>query len=724
METAENKRFIYQFGKFALDPQEKTLYSDGVPLHLPAKEFETLLFLVENNGRALSKQEMMSAVWQDAFVEEGNLAKQISRLRKIFNANGENLIETLPKHGYRFSADVSQIFEPAGETVLEKRTVKRLTVRVENEFEEQPPLALQSPKRNRFWSAGLLAAFVLTASTVAGLAWFWQRQRPEVKPDESGIAFLTDGSYDDSGARWTNQGQIYFSRRITDTRDETWVMNADGSGQHRANTEIKNLLYGVWSPDGNKVVFRKEGDNKTVFLADANGGGEIALPISGGNMDWSPDGSQFVHQARVAHDKSEIFLYTLATGENVKLTGEGFSDADPSFSSDGKQIAFVSWRDGNTEIYVMNADGSNVRRVTNHPAFDNFPVFSPDGTAIAFQSNRENERTEIYLQNLNDDALPRKISNFTGETGIIPKCWSADGTEILFWTNQNGKAQIVRARVQPYQSKLVLSDETAGLSSPRLSPDGRRILYQARLADGSIELRLTDLETKKTTTVYKTAPDYPPHYLLAPAWSPDGQKIAFADKSGGNSEVFLMNADGGGLRNLTNDPLPDSTPVFSPDGGEIIFTRDFYGEARLYRMNLDGSNLRLVTEKIGHNLGAAFSPDGSTLAFSGDRKNADSRGLDIYLLDTSNPANEKRLTARRFHESFPAFSPDGKRIAFVSIADGNAEIYLMNSDGTGLFRLTRSKTEEVAPQFTPDGKKLIFAANQGGKFAIYEIELP
>ena len=123
-------------------------------------------------------------------------------------------------------------------------------------------------------------------------------------------------------------------------------------------------------------------------------------------------------------------------------------------------------------------------------------------------------------------------------------------------------------------------------------------------------------------------------------------------------------------------------------------------------------------------MGAAFSPDGSTLAFSGDRKNADSRGLDIYLLDMSNPANEKRLTARRFHETHPAFSPDGERIAFVSIADGNAEIYLMNSDGTGLFRLTRSKAEETAPQFTSDGSKLVFISNRSGKFAIYEIELP
>jgi Tol biopolymer transport system component/DNA-binding winged helix-turn-helix (wHTH) protein len=724
METAENKKFIYQFGKFVLDPQEKTLFSDGAPLHLPAKEFETLLLLVENNGRALTKEEMMAAIWHDAFVEEVNLAKQISRLRKIFNSDGEKYIETLPKHGYRFSAEINQIFQPATETILEKRTVKRMTVRVENEFEEQSPLVLP-PKINRFWGAGIFAALVLILSTAAGLAWFWQKQKQNVKPDDSGIVFLTDGSHENDAANWVGENQIYFSRHVSNTRLETWRMNPDGSNQQRANTEIKNLLNGRWSSDGKKVVFVKEGDNKTLYLADSNGANEIVLPFSGGNMDWSPDGSQFVYQsAKDEKGNHQIFRYTLATGENVGLTNGNFGNADPSFSYDGQQIAFASWSDGNAEIYVMQADGSNIRRLTNHPAFDNYPVFSPDGTQIAFQSNRENERTEIYLQNLEGDLPPVKIASHNGETGIHPKCWSPDGTQIFFWTNQNGKAQIVMSNVEPYPARLVLSDEKVDLNYPRLAPDGKRILYEARLADRRIELRLTDLETKKTTTVYKTAPDYTPNYLLAPAWSPDGQKIAFADKSSGNSEVFLMNADGSGLQNLTNDPLPDSTPIFSPVGGEIIFTRDFYGEARLYRMNSDGSNQRLVTEKKGHNLGAAFSPDGSTLAFSGDRKNADSRGLDIYLLDFNNPANEKRLTARRFHESFPAFAPDGKRLAFISGADGNAEIYVMNADGAGLFRLTRTKAQESAPEFSKDGRALIFAANQSGKFAIYEIELP
>ncbi len=175
MEKVDNKRFVYEFGKFALDPQEKTLFADGIPVRLPAKEFETLLLLVENNGRALSKEKIIQMVWQDSFVEEGNVAKQISRLRKIFNSNGEQFIETLPKHGYRFSAEVNRIFQPATETILEERTLTRLTVRVENEIDDAPPAL---PPKKRFLTASFrlaLSAVVLIAAAAG--AWLWNRER-------------------------------------------------------------------------------------------------------------------------------------------------------------------------------------------------------------------------------------------------------------------------------------------------------------------------------------------------------------------------------------------------------------------------------------------------------------------------------------------------------------------------------------------------------------------
>src|SRR5258706_15619065 len=108
-EVSENKGFIYEFGNFVLDPRERVLFSDGLPVHLADKVFDTLLLLIEHHGRLVTKDEMMASVWDESFVEEGNVAKNVSRLRKILNANGEELIETLPRRGYRFPGDVKSL---------------------------------------------------------------------------------------------------------------------------------------------------------------------------------------------------------------------------------------------------------------------------------------------------------------------------------------------------------------------------------------------------------------------------------------------------------------------------------------------------------------------------------------------------------------------------------------------------------------------------------------
>lgn len=188
METAENKGFVYEFGRFVLDPKEKVLLVDGRPLRLPAKEFDTLLLLVENNGRALSKDEMMSAVWQDSFVEEGNLAKQISRLRKILNTDGSEFIETIPKHGYRFTADL-RMTAPQAEApiIIERRTVKRVTIAVEDDPNE-PPSALPPAPRSRFVLRAAAAA--LAAAVLIGAFVIWQSWMREPAERISSIAVL------------------------------------------------------------------------------------------------------------------------------------------------------------------------------------------------------------------------------------------------------------------------------------------------------------------------------------------------------------------------------------------------------------------------------------------------------------------------------------------------------------------------------------------------------
>lgn len=172
MKEVDDKGFTYEFGRFVLDPGEKTLLAEGSPIHLALKEIETLLFLVENNDHVLTKDEMISAIWPDSFVEEGNLAKQISRLRKVLNQNGDQYIVTLPKRGYRFSAgDLRRIAKTVDQpAMIEKRTIRRIGIEVDQPIENGERLlaATGPPSRRTAIIAGVL--LILTLS-VAAIYW-------------------------------------------------------------------------------------------------------------------------------------------------------------------------------------------------------------------------------------------------------------------------------------------------------------------------------------------------------------------------------------------------------------------------------------------------------------------------------------------------------------------------------------------------------------------------
>ena len=289
------------------------------------------------------------------------------------------------------------------------------------------------------------------------------------------------------------------------------------------------------------------------FLAGCQGAERPLAPSLGGPQFSASAGNGFSGKITFHSNRDgdyEIFVMNADGTAQTQLTHNFSDEFDPTWSSDGRQIGFTSFADGDGEIFVMNADGSGITQLTDNVFQDFGPIWSPDGKKIAFISNRDGD-TEIFVMNTDGTGVTQLTHN-----GVIniATAWSPDGKQILFSSYRDGDSEI-----------FVMN------------------------ADGTGVKQLTD----------NTASDEGDHA----GWSPDGSRIVFSsDRDGGDLDIFVMNADGTGVTQLThNDFVTDDDPYWSPDGEHIAFQSNRTGDEEIYIMNPDGSGVTQVTNDPFYN---------------------------------------------------------------------------------------------------------------------------
>jgi TolB protein len=284
-----------------------------------------------------------------------------------------------------------------------------------------------------------------------------------------------------------------FSKEYADTRgtNARLIAHTIADEVHQQQRALKGVARTKLSFQSDRVRERltttvQSRDSKEIYIADYDGANQRRITSNrqfNGWPAWSPDGSTVIYTGYRfvggIGDVVDIFASHLFQGRLVNLTNGRGNSYVARYSPDGKQIAFWSNRDGNPEIYVMNADGSGVRRLTDHPANDSTPTWSPSGQQIAFTSDRAGSAIpQIYMMNADGSNVQRLT---VGESWADRPSWSPSTNEIAF-TARNGPAYDIKVLNLNTRQTRQLTNGEGSNESPAFSPSGRHVAFMSTRA--------------------------------------------------------------------------------------------------------------------------------------------------------------------------------------------------------------------------------------------------
>ncbi|HWS87222.1 MAG TPA: winged helix-turn-helix domain-containing protein [Pyrinomonadaceae bacterium] len=658
-------RHLYEFDRFTLDASERLLLREGRPVRLTPKEFETLLALVRGAGRVIRKEELLKEIWPDTFVGEATLAQNVFTLRKALGEpeGGGAFVETVPRRGYRFAVEVRERREGQKESHAlsaarvedeGRAVVNAAAVSVHDTAAPHFPSPEKEPSDGHVPTASLSstdtptappqpsgghparAAVLIAAAVFAAVAGLvYVIYRTSVRPDVERARTPAPAAFP----------TMKLTRLPVSGAVGEAVISPDGNYLAYVADEPGRQGQGVW------VRQVSAASNTQQVVAPAEGASYAALV-------FSPDSQHLYYGVRQEGAQPPALFRIPALGGPAVKVLDDISAGPAALSADGRRLAYLRGEFGRElSLYVADSDGANARAVVTRKSPDalGLPAWSPDGetVACAYASldalNGSSPAIGVTTFKVSDGA-ERRLTE-TRWVDVRQLSWLPDGAGLVLSATE--------AELSPAQIwTLSLSDGEVR----RVTNDLNTYLGASVTADGSA---LVTVQTDRVPNVW-VAPagdaararqittgsgKFDGYYGLS--WTPDG-RIVYASMAGGGWDIWSMNADGTGQRQLTVGARSNYGPSVSADGRYVVFVSNRAGGPfNIWRMDADGGNPLRLTSGRGENF-PHVTPDGRWVVYATYGGGQDSAVWKVPI----EGGESVRLTSRP--ASWPFVSPDGK----------------------------------------------------------------
>jgi Tol biopolymer transport system component len=450
-----------------------------------------------------------------------------------------------------------------------------------------------------------------TAKVIAGIDWVTGNHAKPALANLSFISVIGSDAIDTAVRNSVTAGVTYVVAAGNTNLDagtrsparvaEAITVAASDANDTRASFSNFGSVVDVFAPGVDIVSANSFDDTSTLIRSGTSSAAPFVAGVAARYLSGNPQATPAAVSQAIIGNATQNKVVDAGAGTPNRLL----------YRPQGK-IAFSSNRDGNVEIYTMNADGSEQTRLTTHDYSDDmWPEYSPDGTKIAFTSGRGDDLYyQIYVMNADGSNVTRITNSRTGH--CAESAWSPDGKQIAFRSNRDGGDWEIYAINVDGTNERRLTNSPGWDLDPAWSPDGKKIAFETTRDDPyNLEIYTMNADGTNQVNITNNLNTVGAHNDYYPAWSSDGSKIAFVFDGNGTDEIYVMNADGSGRTNVSNLPTTwEYNPSWASDDSKLVFQSDKDdGRGEIYVMDAIGGNITRLTFNTGNGVDPTTADD-------------------------------------------------------------------------------------------------------------------